>query len=1350
MRKIINLTTDLCEEDLYKKFTVKQYDDVELHIKVLDKGLIYNTEGQTIKFYCRKNDGTILYQTDGITNNDNKIIIKLKNQSTTCPGSVYAELELCDENGTISTGTFTYFVSEKVGRVENALESIDEIYILEEIENFIKQSKEDIALYKQSVIELQEIVLATSTQVDEFNSTIESKKQQAISDLTNTQETSINELNTLKTSIINDMSSTKDIALNEMTTNKTNALEEINLNKTGAVEEINANKGIITTMLESAKNETLQYVEEVKTTTQTNAEIFNQLKIDIEALNNIALSTKTELETVKNASSTLKTELENVKQASSTVLTDLTNKTQEAITVKDSFDGALDSLMLAIGQANIRIQELENANIQAGEKLLELAPVNTEADLNIEELKALITEAKEIAIPALKAYIAEHTPAEDLTEVNKQLEELYNAVQELDIRFNSYYTKAEIDEKISNIDLTPYAKKDEVDASLLNKVDKVEGKGLSQNDFTDSLKSKLEGLDTIKGVIGAGEKIATPPIGMFDNIPEPPEKSGAEYIGKIMYKAGDYYYVLYMYNTEKYNPYLYVDTSTTNAILIRENQFGTSYNTLVGYRRTTISESWTATAYASIYPEFKTYGIYHLDLPIYSDKNKTGIYRHPTTNETISNLDLITEPGDYLLNATVSNYNNIQNMPPVKLKNDLETILKCYKKDNNVYQELVIEGITYNRKVGDLWIYNKHNDCVKKEIIAEIKNKEITVFSVLPDIYSTCPKPNLSCDITGEIAFKRNDGLYAMWYVTTKINNPMFYNYSDKYLGYTGAYQNLIKYNYQNGAWTEDTGTSINTTITTGKFEIYKNTLPVCKGTSSTAYDKNTILKEATTDEEEKTLNSFNLATDVGTYKVEITEVGGIESSPVVGAITGVLIVSKAKDLLYHRLITVDNKQYTRVYNGTEWTVWNEEGTSSGNIDIDLSSYYTKVETDNKIDEKIALIDIPKLDDYYNKIETENKINEKVNSIEIPNLDNYYTKDEIDALKMENNASGGYIGFIGESSLPDCYGNIPKPKAEVQQELWMKNKDGNYMVVYVYKPSGNGVQIYLSSSLSFIRIDMASGGYGDVYEAYKYNGAEWTMTTDATTIYINGSELTEAKKSIYYCNADIKDYSTSIVKIPAMDEKPAIEGYGDFNSATKQGTYNILQGSIKIGNSPIDKPFAGMLSVETAKQYIQQRITTTDKEKYARLYDGEVWSSWTRLSVEDIETKQTTPGGVEVLTPSLFSVNQEQLRFEYGEYIVDTAKNSPHVADNTREYTDVIYLKQGGFKKILGCTVSPNRVDFHYSMWTNINMLLVDETVIPDCMRLYMSYNPPEKLWKGDAWNPTTGIQKIKYCVIGY
>lgn len=67
-----------------------------------------------------------------------------------------------------------------------------------------------------------------------------------------------------------------------------------------------------------------------------------------------------------------------------------------------------------------------------------------------------------------------------------------------DVYQEYYYTNGaweKIGTHAVKVDLTPYAKKTDVNTALNGKVDKVSGKGLSTHDFTAGYKSKLDGID---------------------------------------------------------------------------------------------------------------------------------------------------------------------------------------------------------------------------------------------------------------------------------------------------------------------------------------------------------------------------------------------------------------------------------------------------------------------------------------------------------------------------------------------------------------------------------------------------------------------------------------------------------------------------------------------------------------------------------------------------------------------------------------------------------------------------------------------------------------------------------------
>lgn len=66
-----------------------------------------------------------------------------------------------------------------------------------------------------------------------------------------------------------------------------------------------------------------------------------------------------------------------------------------------------------------------------------------------------------------------------------------------DVYQEYYYTNGaweKIGTHAVKVDLTPYAKETDVNTALSGKVDKVSGKGLSTNDFTEGYKSKLDGI----------------------------------------------------------------------------------------------------------------------------------------------------------------------------------------------------------------------------------------------------------------------------------------------------------------------------------------------------------------------------------------------------------------------------------------------------------------------------------------------------------------------------------------------------------------------------------------------------------------------------------------------------------------------------------------------------------------------------------------------------------------------------------------------------------------------------------------------------------------------------------------
>ena len=505
----------------------------------------------------------------------------------------------------------------------------------------------------------------------------------------------------------------------------------------------------------------------------------------------------------------------------------------------------------------------------------------------------------------------------------------------LDVKFNNYYTKEEtynkeeVNELIGNIEIPSvegFVNKEYVD----EKYDELHLE-------IDELKAN-SGNDTgFKGSIGLATKFASlATIRHYDNAPEPPIIAGSEYIGKIMYSylsSNNYvmYRLIYLYNnpTKGYYPYLYVDTTETSEVYIKDKNIGNAFGTCKMYEKRADAAADSAFSEVSsigiLYDERAKTVFYHSDVPVYSDVNKSEIYREASGGEFISNFDLANTEGKYYVNVKKEDYQALQNMPDVKLTKDLETVLYCSVKDDKIIQEITIEGITYTRTIGEQWVGLNTSNFVKKDVIANIEGLNADTYSDVESIFASCPKPNIHQDITGEIDFRADVNKYYRVYTTKKAGSEMFYqtinSNGSSYIGYTKNRYYYIRYVYQNSVWSEDTTTNQYVSCQAGYTEIYRNTLPVCKGTGTTTFDKNTIIKEATTGAEKKVINDFNLATTYGVYNVEINEGETVLNAPT-ELLTGILECIVAEDNITQKVSADNGDIYTRYFNGSEWTEW--------------------------------------------------------------------------------------------------------------------------------------------------------------------------------------------------------------------------------------------------------------------------------------------------------------------------------------------------------------------------------------------------------------------------------------------
>ena len=171
--------------------------------------------------------------------------------------------------------------------------------------------------------------------------------------------------------------------------------------------------------------------------------------------------------------------------------------------LQDFLEGITDSQTLASLLLELKNEILGGAgdDINTLKKVYDALSGNTDGDV---DLSNYYTKSEVDAKDNTKVdkVSGKGLSTEDYTTAEKsKLASLSNYNDsELRSLINNTYTKSEVDAKIdeavtgSKVDLSNYYTKSETDSKVSGKVDKVEGKQLSTNDFTTALKTKLEGL----------------------------------------------------------------------------------------------------------------------------------------------------------------------------------------------------------------------------------------------------------------------------------------------------------------------------------------------------------------------------------------------------------------------------------------------------------------------------------------------------------------------------------------------------------------------------------------------------------------------------------------------------------------------------------------------------------------------------------------------------------------------------------------------------------------------------------------------------------------------------------------
>ena len=454
------------------------------------------------------------------------------------------------------------------------------------------------------------------------------------------------------------------------------------------------------------------------------------------------------------------------------------------------------------------------------------------------------------------------------------------------------------------------------------------------------------------GTVGLSLKASVDKKNMFADIPNAPVIKGAEYIGKFMYSyiysSKMRYVCIYMYKSVLDNlvPYVSATINTnTNGEYANIAGYDMNSNNTVTYYKSEGETAWSKTSGIYSFSDYYNSHIYYNDNVVYSGgKNKTGIYREAMNADIIGDLDSCRKAGKYFVNVKKDEYNQIGNIPAIKIEKDLEATLYVNVNGERVLQEITIEGITYTRQIGKAWT-EINSTFVKNDVIANIEGVEVnaTDYEIetanIEDIFASCPVPNNHKALTGTIDFKDSSGKYYRWFIYGGGSGFFFTSNSTGSTKYIGCYAYNIsmteRYTYNGSAWVENTTTSSSGFYTSvGKDgDVLACNLDVCGGTSYNAIDKTLIVRKADVISDIKVINDFNEALTEGRYVVNIEENKEVLNAPKSGVLNGTLEVIKVNDMI-KQLYTDNTGEYSRVFN-EEWSEWT---TNTGGLDEETSN----------------------------------------------------------------------------------------------------------------------------------------------------------------------------------------------------------------------------------------------------------------------------------------------------------------------------------------------------------------------------------------------------------------------------
>lgn len=967
MIKTINFKTAFYKEDLFTKFKIKQDDTVKFNVTIEDTPNNFYYSGARI--LLRRSDKTVIYEEISVTKQDKTFSFKAPNGTTNISGTVYGELEFLDGNNSSgSTFVFVFDVVSRAGNITEAIESKDEIFIIDEIRAFIEQTKEDLKLLDTNTKELQkqQQVLDTKMEntterVNELIREVEKRdlNVQELKKENGRAENNINDLRELNTTA----QQLKDNAINDITNLKTSAIEEIEGLKDDAISNIEHSKNEVLTNIEEAKSDFINtsteaknalnsVVDEAKNTSgelgekiQTGTEVISTINTSIELAEETKMALDNSVENGEQIKEILDEKIlgaNNIKEALESIIPTAENIKELLSRTVEEGNIILPELQELLSSLSGIEELLRGLNEEANNNINELNTLHPESNIRIETLRSLIEEAKKYET-IVRDYIASQGGGVDLSEIHQALETLNGYIEDINNRFNNYYTKEEVDGLISsidipNVDMSNIYTKEEVN-NLINNIDipEVDMSNIYTKEEVDML------IEDKTGTI-AGSLLPAP----YSTEPGNPFGDDCYITVRAKDSNGVYHIGYGKYYNDSYPTYL-----SDNSCIYLSNA---SANATV-YKYTETDKTWTAIANRTFVIAKSPIDVYtnNLDIKYHSnDPNKGQIWKEAfvlSGEEPEIDFNMAIEYKRYNINITAED--EIFNAP---ITGELKGVLTVDKASNNIIQTVITDqNKRYTRAYCDeIWSEWKEEKetYTKEEIdkifeIGKITGGAGAVFDELPGDtftgYPENPDPEtylweMKCThYNHHMIFYFNTDPSGKIGIVEKDSGSLGFKLLDSAFTYKNYKGYFRKATSTTGSWTAFTND--NHFIATSSRDInaiYYYNFDIMNGNNPEEvylYGNPGITEDAITD--------FNKAIECKEYIVDIKPGTTALNSPEETYIKGILKVSSVEGIV-HQALEMENKTYKRIFNGT-WSKWYLLS------EIDMSNIYTKEEVDKKV-----------------------------------------------------------------------------------------------------------------------------------------------------------------------------------------------------------------------------------------------------------------------------------------------------------------------------------------------------------------------------------------------------------------